>query len=61
MNKANMEIRNAAKQRGVFLWEIAEELNMQESRFSKILRKELSPEEKQKILAAIKRLAKGEC
>lgn len=58
MNKANIDIRNAAKQKGVFLWEVAEELKIQESRFSKILRKELPLEEKERILAAIEKLAK---
>lgn len=58
MGKANMEIRNKAKEEGVFLWEIADELRIQESRFSKILRKELPAEEKERILSAIERLAK---
>lgn len=56
--KTNMEIRLAAKESGVFLWEVAEELEIQESRLCKILRAELPPEEKKKILAIIDRLSK---
>lgn len=58
--KANMDIRSAAKQRGVFLWQIADALQIQESRFSKNLRTELPEAEKQRILAVIDNLAKGE-
>ena len=59
--KANMDIRDAAKRAGVFLWEIAGEIGINDGNFSRRLRKELPPEEKEKILAAIDRLAKGAC
>ena len=55
--KANMKIREKAKIRGVRLWQIADALNLQESMFSKKLRKELTDEEKDEILAVIDRLA----
>ena len=57
MSKANMDIRSTAKQKGVFLWEIAESLNIQESRFSKVLRTELSCDEKRKIFNIIDEIA----
>lgn len=53
----NKEIRNAAGGHGLKLWEVAEAIGMNESAFSRKLRKELPPEEKQRILDAIDRLA----
>lgn len=54
----NKEIRRAAGSCGVRLWQIAEEIGMNDSAFSRKLRKELSLEEKERVLAAIKKLAK---
>lgn len=56
--KANMEIREKARVRGVRLWQIADALGMQESQFSKKLRKELVEDEQSKILDIIDDLAK---
>jgi pyrroloquinoline quinone (PQQ) biosynthesis protein C len=53
----NKEIRNAAGGHGLKLWEVAEAIGMNESAFSRKLRKELPQEEKQRILEAIDRLA----
>ena len=53
----NLEIRLAAKRRGVYLWKVAAELGYSESGFSRKLRRELPEDEKQKILAIINRLA----
>lgn len=55
--RANTDIRNAAKCSGVFLWQVADALGVQESSFSKRLRKELPAGEKEKILAIIDALA----
>lgn len=55
--KANMKIREKARSSGVRLWQIADALGMQESLFSKKLRKELTEEEQEKILAIVDRLA----
>ena len=52
----NSEIRNQAKKSGVCLWQIAEELKMQDSNFSRLLRHELSTDKKEQILAIIKKL-----
>ena len=50
---ANQDIRTAAKQNGVFLWEIAEKLNVMDSNFSRKLRRELPADEKQRIISLI--------
>ena len=53
----NKEIRNAAGGHGLKLWQVAEAIGMNESAFSRKLRKELPQEEKQRILETIDRLA----
>lgn len=58
MSRANRDIRLAAAGAGVYLWQIAKELNLQDSNFSRKLRQELSPDEKSEILQIIKRLQK---
>lgn len=55
--KLNSEIREKAKERGVKLWEIAEVLNINDGNFSRKLRKELPPTEKQAILNIIDEIA----
>ena len=55
--KLNNEIREKAKERGVKLWEIAEVLNINDGNFSRKLRKELPPTEKQAILNIIDEIA----
>ena len=49
----NLEIRKIAKEHKVNLWEIAEKLNLMDCNFSRKLRKELSDNEKNKILKII--------
>ena len=53
----NQDIRTAAKEAGVFLWEIAARYGINDGNFSRKLRKELPVEEKQKILGIIEGLA----
>lgn len=60
MKKANLDIRKLAKDSGVYLWQIAEALGIQESNFCKALRSELSDSEKEKIYSVIEQLAEGE-
>lgn len=55
--ETNKEIRNAAKAAGVLHWEIAEKLEIQDSAFSRKLRKELPQDERDKILGIINELA----
>ena len=57
--KANMKIREKARNSGVRLWQIADALGMQESLFSKKLRKELPEDKQERILNIIDDLAKG--
>lgn len=53
----NKEIRSAAKNAGVRLWEVAAAYGINDGNFSRKLRQELPREEKEKILAIIDRLA----
>ena len=54
---SNKDIRTAAKEAGVFLWEIAARYGINDGNFSRKLRKELSAEEKQKVMGIIEALA----
>jgi len=49
----NNDIRQEAQKANVKLWQIAEKLSVTDSTFSKMLRKELSTEQKEKIFAII--------
>ena len=50
----NMEIRIEMTRHGLKQWKVANLLGVSESVFSRMLRKELSEEEKERILKAIK-------
>ena len=52
MTETNQKIRQAAKQANVFYYEIADRLHIQDSAFSRMLRKEL-PEEKIRAILTI--------
>ncbi|MBR4626547.1 MAG: hypothetical protein IKO47_02380 [Ruminococcus sp.] len=54
----NMKIRTYAQQMDVKLWEIAEKLGMQDSNFSKKLRRELNADETARIMTVIDELAR---
>ena len=54
----NIEVRNAAKDSGIRLWQVADEIGMNESVLSRKLRKELPDAEKARLLDAIRRLAR---
>lgn len=56
MIKHNNDIRTKARENGVYLYEIAEKMNVSEPTFNRWLRKELSENLKQKALAAIKQI-----
>lgn len=49
----NQEIRDAAKKNGVKLWQVADRIGMNDSNFSRKLRKELPEHERTKILGII--------
>jgi hypothetical protein len=55
--KANKDIRQYAKTKGVLLWEVAERLNINDSNFSRKLRKELPENEKTEIKGIIDSIA----
>lgn len=55
--KNNIEIKKAAKSKGVFLYEVADALGMVDSGFSRKLRTELSDVEKQNIFRIIDEIA----
>lgn len=54
----NVKIRDAAKQAGVYLWEIAERFGCNDGNFSRKLRRELPEDEQEKIIAIIEEVAR---
>lgn len=52
----NNDIRKEALKANVKLWQIAEKIGVTDSTFSKMLRKELSPDKKEKIFNIISTL-----
>lgn len=55
----NIEIRTAYMAAGIKQWQLAKALDLSETHFSRKLRQELSPEEKERVLAAIEKLSKA--
>lgn len=55
--KSNLSIRKKAKEKGIHLWQIADQMGIHDTEFSKKMRYELSREEKNKITAIIEELA----
>lgn len=53
----NTTIKEYAKINGVYLWEVAEAMGMQDSNLSKLLRHPLSPEKENEICAIIDSIA----
>ena len=51
--KANQDIRIKACEMGVHYWEIARRLGIRPETFSKLLREELDPRQKEKVLNVI--------
>lgn len=58
MMQANMEIRIAAKNAGVKLWEVAEAIGISDGMLSRKLRRELPEAEQRKILSIVADLAR---
>lgn len=54
--RLNGDIRQAAQSAGVRLWQIAEKLGLSDGNFSRRLRRELSGEEKARIMGIIEQL-----
>lgn len=57
MYSANADIRELAKRNGVFFYEISDRLGMNDSAFSRKLRRELPPHEREAITVIIKQIA----
>ena len=53
----NADIRDALRSTAVRQWEVCERLHVSEAAFSRALRHELSPAEKDKILGVINEIA----
>lgn len=58
MERKNLDIRKALRVSGIPQWKLAEEYNVSESQFSRLMRKELSVDEKGEIFSLIKKLKK---
>ena len=54
---SNNDIRTRAKEKGVYLWKIADRLGITDNWFSRKLRKELPMDEKERIFKIIDELA----
>ena len=55
MANANIEIREKIKAAGLYMWQVADALGIQDSNFSRLLRKELSERDRARVLAAIEK------
>lgn len=53
---ANESVKTVAKESGVHLWEIAEQLKISDSYFSRKLRRELPESERENVLAIIEKI-----
>jgi len=60
MKNFNQEIRNSILKNNLRYWQVAEKLNINDGNFSRLLRKELTKEKKEKILRIIKKLKEEE-
>ena len=56
---SNERIREAAKRKGLKLWQVADRMGMNDGNFSRMMRKELPEERQREILALIDELAGG--
>ena len=57
MSVSNARIRKAAQEAGVYLWQIAEKLGINDGNFSRKLRRELPVDEQEKIMGIIRELS----
>lgn len=53
----NKQIRDAARDAGIRLWQVAERLGINDGNFSRKLRRELPPSEREKVLNIIQELS----
>lgn len=55
----NKDVREAATNAGVKLWQIAEKLNINDGNFSRKLRREFTAEEKERVFNIIREIAEA--
>lgn len=53
MKFTNLDIRELLKKNKIYQWQVAQELGMQDSNFSKLMRQELSKDKKDEIIKII--------
>ncbi len=58
MQETNHQIREACRDSGVLLWQVAERLGIADSSFSRMLRHELPKEKRDEICSIISELSK---
>ncbi len=58
MSGRNQDIKEAVKQAGLHLWQVAEAYGVNDGNFSRLLRKELNADTKSRIYAIIAELSK---
>jgi hypothetical protein len=58
MAKANAEIYQLISQKGLRCWQVAYEMGLHDSNFVRLLRKPLTSERRQQVMAAIEKLSK---
>ncbi len=56
MTRANQDIRAAARESGIMLWQVADKMKMHDANLSRKLRHELPDDQKQKIFNIIDEL-----
>lgn len=56
--KKNQDLRNQIQGSGVFMYEVAEMLGVHEGTLSRMLRKDLTPRERARIIAALEEVKK---
>lgn len=49
MTGRNEDLKQLAKSKGVLLWKVAEQLNLTDGNFSRLLRKDLTEDKKEQI------------
>lgn len=59
MFKANQQLRQYAAEKRVKLWQIAEKLGINDGNFSRKLRRELPPDQQNRIIGIVDELAEG--
>lgn len=56
--KANLKLRNTAREKNVNLWEVAEKFNVADTTFARWLRHEFEPDRERQALQFIDEIAK---